>query len=74
MFLSLSWALLLLLGLLVGRVFPATEAPHSLSGQPWGLVLAGLLLLLIYVTANRWKPEAEVMVPVRRGTRGKGRS
>lgn len=73
-FLSLSWALLILLGLLVGRVFPVSEAPRSLSGQPWGLVLAGLLLLLTYVAANRWKPEAEVMVPVRRGARGKGRS
>jgi hypothetical protein len=72
--LSLVWALIIVLGVVAGRVFPVTEAPRALAGPPWGLALAGLLLLGTYFLANRIKPEAEVFVPVRRpGGRGKGR-
>jgi tetratricopeptide (TPR) repeat protein len=72
--LSLAWAVVIALCLLLGRVFPVTEASRALSGRPWGLVLGVLVLLAIYAAAYRLKPEAEVMVPVRRGGRGKPRS
>jgi hypothetical protein len=34
----------------------------------WPLALAGLLLLMIYVTANRARPDFDVAMPVRRTT------
>jgi hypothetical protein len=37
--------------------------------RPWGLGLAGLLLLATYVAANRARPEFEVLVPIRRPVR-----
>ena len=37
-------------------------------------VVAALVLVAVYLAANRFKPEAEVMVPVRRAGRGRARS
>lgn len=71
--LSLAWALVITMSLLAGRVFPVTEAPRALQGQPVGLVAAGLLLGFVYFFANRVKPEADVLVPVRRSAAGRGR-
>ena len=71
--LSLAWALLIAFSLLAGRVFPVTEAPKALSGQPVGLLAAGLLLAAVYFFANRVKPEGDVVVPVRRAAAGRGR-
>ena len=71
--LSLAWALLIAFSLLAGRVFPVTEAPKALSGQPVGLLAAGLLTAAVYFFANRVKPEGEVVVPVRRAAAGRQR-
>jgi tetratricopeptide (TPR) repeat protein len=60
------WSATLVAALLTGRVLPLTEASGELS-KPWGLGVAGLVLLITYVLANRSKPEfAEVMLPIRR--------
>ncbi|MBI3932413.1 MAG: hypothetical protein HY317_03290 [Acidobacteria bacterium] len=65
---SLAWYLLLSLTLLAGRIFPVTEAPAVLSGR-WPLVMAGILLLVTYVLANRARPDFEVALPLPRGPR-----
>lgn len=61
-----SWYLVLALALLAGRQLPFTEASAAVS-RPWPLALAGLLLLTLYVAANRARPDfEEVTVPLRR--------
>ena len=60
-----GWSLLLVIALLAGRVLPYTEAPSTIE-KPWGLGLMALVLLGLYVVANRSRPEAEVMLPARR--------
>jgi hypothetical protein len=42
-----------------------TEAPDALLPR-WPLVLAGLALLVVYVAANRARPDFDVAMPVRR--------
>jgi hypothetical protein len=39
-----------------------TDAPSPLI-PPWGLGIAGLLLLFVYITANRVRPEMEIAMP-----------
>jgi tetratricopeptide (TPR) repeat protein len=63
--LLLAWYWVLALLLLAGRVVPVTEAPEGLLPR-WPLFVAGLALLLIYVAANRARPDFDVAVPVRR--------
>jgi len=65
---TLVWYALLSLVLLGGRLVPVTEASGTLS-RPWGLGLAVVLLLVVYVAANRARPEFEVLVPIRRPVR-----
>jgi hypothetical protein len=60
-----AWSLLLVLALLAGRVLPFTEAPSTIE-KPWGLGLMALLLLALYVVANRARPETDIMLPARR--------
>ncbi len=60
------WSAMLAGGLLTGRLLPLTEASGDLS-KPWGLGVGAVVLLAIYVLANRSKPEFEgVMLPIRR--------
>lgn len=59
------WAATLSIALLTYRLLPLTEASGSLSG-PWGLVMAGLLLLVLYIAANRVRPDFDVRVTARR--------
>jgi Tfp pilus assembly protein PilF len=59
------WAAILSLALLTHRLLPLTEAASALS-PPWGLALGGLLLLVLYVTANRVRPDFDVRVTARR--------
>jgi tetratricopeptide (TPR) repeat protein len=69
--LSLAWHLLLSLVLLAGRVFPVTEAPAGLASRA-SLVVAVALMLVIYVVANRSRPDFEVALPAPRlGRRGR---
>jgi tetratricopeptide (TPR) repeat protein len=64
--LVLVWSATLAAALLTGRLLPLTEASGELS-KPWGLGVAGLVLLITYVLANRSKPEFDqVMLPIRR--------
>jgi hypothetical protein len=47
-------------------VLPVTEASSELS-KPWGLGVAAAILLVVYVLANRTRPEFDqVMLPIRR--------
>ena len=71
--LSLVWALLIAFSVLAGRVFPVTEVPKALAGRPLGLVAAFFLTAAVYFFANRVKPDAEVVMPVRRAASGRGR-
>jgi tetratricopeptide (TPR) repeat protein len=57
----------LLSATLVGLVLlPVTQAPMRLVG-PWPLAGAVLALLIVYLVANRARPDFAVVVPVRRG-------
>jgi tetratricopeptide (TPR) repeat protein len=60
-----GWSLLLVLALLAGRVLPYTEAPSAIE-KPWGLGLMALVLVAVYVVANRARPEVDIMLPARR--------
>jgi tetratricopeptide (TPR) repeat protein len=65
------WSLILAAVLLAGTMLPVTEASGTLS-TPWGLWVAGVLLLVIYVVANRARPDFEQMaVPMRRSSGGR---
>jgi tetratricopeptide (TPR) repeat protein len=64
--LVLVWSAVIAAALLTGRLLPLTEASGELS-KPWGLGVGAVLLLVVYVLANRSKPEFEdVMLPIRR--------
>jgi tetratricopeptide (TPR) repeat protein len=52
---------------------PLSDAPSALA-RPWGLGAAALVLLAVFVAANRVGPDFDVLVPVRRGTTRKGRT
>jgi len=62
------WYTMLAAVLLAGRVLPVTEAPSPLAGRV-GLALAALVLLAIYVLANRARPDFEAEIPLGRGSR-----
>jgi tetratricopeptide (TPR) repeat protein len=67
--LSFLWYLILSAVLLAGRVFPVTAAPGPLLQQV-GLGAAAVTLLVVYVVANRARPDFEVAMPApRRGVR-----
>jgi len=68
-----AWSLLLVLALLAGRVLPYTEAPTTIE-KPWGLGLMALVLVALYVIANRARPEVDVVLPARRGPSPAGRA
>ena len=60
------WSAVIVAALLTGRLLPLTEASGELS-KPWGLGLAAVVLLVVYILANRSKPEFEdVMLPIGR--------
>ncbi len=64
--LVLVWSTVIAAALLAGRLLPLTESSGDLS-KPWGLGVGALVLLVVYVLANRSKPEFEsVMLPIRR--------
>ena len=59
------WSVVLALAFLTFGLLPLTEASESLT-PPWGFAVGGVVLLVLYVVANRSKPEVEVLVPTRR--------
>src|SRR5262249_39524182 len=63
--LAFTWSLRLVLALMAGRIFPFTEASSAVE-KPWGLGLIALLLLAVYILANRSRPEVDIMLPARR--------
>jgi len=64
--LVLVWSSVIAAALLTGRLLPLTEASGELS-KPWGLGVGAIVLLVVYILANRSKPEFEdVMLPIRR--------
>jgi tetratricopeptide (TPR) repeat protein len=56
------WAGVLSMVVLTAGRFPLTDAASSLV-PPWGLGLAVLILLIVYVAANRVRPEVDVAMP-----------
>jgi Tfp pilus assembly protein PilF len=59
------WCLVLATAFVTLRLLPVTEASSALS-PPWGLAVGAVVLLVLYVVANRTRPEHEVLVPTRR--------
>jgi tetratricopeptide (TPR) repeat protein len=62
------WSLVLSLALLGGRLLPYTEAASRVT-TPWGLVLGALVLLGVYIAANRARPDFEILMPAGRPPR-----
>ncbi len=71
--LALAWSSILTLALLTGRVLPLTDASAAVN-RPWGLGILGLLLLVVYVLANRARPDFDVPLLVGRGAVRRGRA
>ena len=61
----LVWSLVLSLALLGGRLLPYTEAAPRVT-TPWGLILGALVLLAVYIAANRARPDFEILMPAGR--------
>jgi hypothetical protein len=59
------WAAILSLAFVAYRLLPLTEAAGPLS-PPWGYALGGLVLFVLYVAANRVRPDFDVRVTARR--------
>jgi hypothetical protein len=62
---TVVWYSLLAVALLAGRVIPVTEASDVVI-RPWGLGLAVIGLIVLYVAANRARPDFDVSMPFRR--------
>ena len=66
--LVLPWYLVIATAALGGRVLSVTEASSALS-KPWGLGVAAVLLVLLWIVANRLRPDFEIVVAVKRSAR-----
>jgi hypothetical protein len=64
----LVWSVVLSLALLGGRLLPYTEATSRVT-TPWGLVLGAIVLLGVYIAANRARPDFEILMPAGRPPR-----
>lgn len=64
----LVWSVVLSLALLGGRLLPYTEAASRVT-TPWGLILGALVLLAVYIAANRARPDFEILMPAGRPPR-----
>lgn len=62
------WCSVIAVAVVGGRLLPLTDASPAL-GRPWGLGLAALVLLVLYVVVNRARPafESALPAPARRG-------
>jgi hypothetical protein len=63
--LVLLWSATLAVAVLTHRLLPLTEVADQLR-SPWGLALGGVVLLVLYVVANRVRPDFDVRVTARR--------
>jgi tetratricopeptide (TPR) repeat protein len=54
--------------LAASEIVPFTEVARPLT-PPWGAVVVGTLLVVIWVLANRLRPDLEAAIPSRRGGR-----
>jgi tetratricopeptide (TPR) repeat protein len=61
--LALLWYGLIAILVLRGRLVTLTDTPSLLVG-PWGAILAGLLMLIVWVLANRLRPDFDFDIPV----------
>jgi len=69
-----AWAVLLSLALVAGLLLPFTDAP-SMIAPSWGWFMGALVLLAVYVAANRARPDFEVFIPAgRHQPRRRGRA
>jgi hypothetical protein len=59
------WSAVLCIAVVTHRLLPLTEAASALR-PPWALALGGLVLLVLYVAANRARPDFDVRVTARR--------
>jgi hypothetical protein len=64
----LAWAALLSVAVVAGLLVPFTDAPSMLAPS-WGWALGGLVLLALYVFANRARPDFEYYIPAGRQPR-----
>src|SRR6185503_3654798 len=59
------WAALLSLALVAGLLMPITDAPSMLAPS-WGWLAGGLVMLAVYIAANRARPDFEIYIPAGR--------
>lgn len=71
LFFILGWAALLSLAAVAGLLLPFTDAPSMLA-LSWGWAVGGLVMLAIYVAANRARPDFEYYIPAGRQPRRGG--
>jgi tetratricopeptide (TPR) repeat protein len=64
----LVWAALISLAVVAGLLVPFTDAPSMLAPS-WGWAVGGVLLLALYVAANRARPDFEYYIPAGRQPR-----
>jgi hypothetical protein len=69
----LVWAALISLALVAGLLLPVTDAPSMLAPS-WGWAVGGLVLLALYVAANRARPDFEYYIPAGRQPSRRGRA
>ena len=65
--LTLMWFTLIAFLLVGGRMVPVTEAPSALS-SPWPVVLVAIPMLIVYVIANRVRPDFDYVIPMQQRT------
>jgi Tfp pilus assembly protein PilF len=63
--LALPWYFMIAAAAFAGRVLPLTESASSLS-KPWGPGVAALVMLALWLLANRLRPELETSIQVKR--------
>jgi tetratricopeptide (TPR) repeat protein len=56
------WYALIAVVLLGGRLVSFTDAPSALIG-PWGTILVAFLLVVLFVMANRFRPDFDFSIP-----------
>jgi hypothetical protein len=68
----LLWAAVLSLAVVAGLLLPLTDAPSMLAPS-WGWAAGGVVLLALYVAANRARPDFEYYIPAggRQSRRGR---